>query len=138
MTFICPEFLLLIPCTFCSCLYLGKSIFFFKTNFDSENKWKPVSVAEAYTTTFSHDFRKTRCLLKKCSTMNLENHWTKNFSLKFLRLGFILFLHFSIFLLFWWIFSEGKNFLKIEVAFETCILFVIFYFCKDSSFLILN
>ena len=48
--------------------------FFFKINFDSQNKWKLVSVAEAYTTTFSHDFRKTRCLLKKCSTMNLENH----------------------------------------------------------------
>ena len=78
----------------------GQINFFFKINFDSENKWKTVSVAEAYTTTLSHDFRKTRRLLKKCSAMNLENHWTKNFCLKFLCLGFILFQHFSIFLLF--------------------------------------
>ena len=65
MTFICPEFF--VP--------LGKSIFFFKINFDSGNKWKPVSVAEAYATTFSHDFRQTKMKkVKKCSAMNLENH----------------------------------------------------------------
>ena len=59
---------------FAACTSGQISLFFFKTNFDSENKWKPVSVAEAYNTTFSHDFRKTRCLLRKCNAMNLENH----------------------------------------------------------------
>ena len=62
----------------------------------------PVSFVEVYKfchSFFHWKFRKTWCLLKKCIAMNPESHRVNNVCFKFLYFGFILLLHFSIFII---------------------------------------
>ena len=50
--------------------------------------------------------------------MNPKTHRVNNFWLKFLYLGFIFFLYFSSSLLLYWISSEAKSLVILEIAFE--------------------
>ena len=103
---------------------------------------KPVSVVEVVPPSFIiacyyWKFRKTWCLLKKCISMNPENHWVSNFCLKFLYVGFILLLHFSIFIIMNIQWSKQPHYTwiclwKLHFVVWFC------YFWKDEPLLLLN
>lgn len=75
-------------------IFWGNSIFFVKVKSYNQNKMNTVNVVEVYVplsfaiACFYWNFRKNWCLLTKCIAMNPENHWVKNFCLKFLYFCF--------------------------------------------------
>ena len=75
--------------------------------------------------------------MKKCIAMSPENHWVNNFCLKFLYFGFILLLHFSIFIIMNIQWSKQPQYTWSYLwNFHFVVCFC--YFWKDKPLLVLN
>ena len=71
-----------------TCIYFGVIKIIVKVNSYNQNKMKPVSSVEVYTTKFCHSLSIEKIL-----------QWVNNLCLKLLYFGFILLLRFSIFII---------------------------------------